>query len=75
MRTIDQLSADYERLTHEYIQAFQAEEAARIKALPQTDCNVVNAWIDACRRTEEINSERLHVRKVLLRALNLKHSR
>jgi hypothetical protein len=70
MPTIQQLSVEYARLTHRYIASIHVEEAARLKALPTSDSETINAWLDACKATDRLNDKRIASRSDLLRVVN-----
>jgi hypothetical protein len=72
MSPIDMIQAEYERLTHAYTAAAQAEEAARIKAFPSLDRDNIHAWLMACENTKLIDDKRIEVRCALRRAINPK---
>ena len=70
MPTIQQLSDEYERLNHDYMDALHTEEMARLKALPASDGDTINAWLAACKAAEQLNDRRVAARLELQRAKN-----
>lgn len=66
---VEQLRAEFLRLTREFIEAGHEAEIAAIEARPSSDDALIQAWLIAEERVEAANSERSAAMKALRQAM------